>query len=107
MWRERIREYAFPGGAERDPAFRKEMQRLGRISLRVLGGVEIGASLFMLLARFLVAPETSSLTIRFRQAVMISAIGLVDIAASRIPGISRWSRAIALVSALLVVAILI
>lgn len=107
MWRERIREYVFPGGAERQPAFRAEIQRLGRIGLLVLGCVEIGASLFMLLARFLVSPETSSLTIRFRQAVMISAIGLIDIVASRIRGTSRWSRAIALTSALLVAGILI
>ncbi|HZU27144.1 MAG TPA: HAMP domain-containing sensor histidine kinase [Bryobacteraceae bacterium] len=107
MWRERLREYVFPGEAERNPEFRAEMQRLGRLSLRVLGAVQIGASLFMLGARFLVAPETSSLTIRFRQALMISAVGIVDIAASRLPGISRWSRGIAIASALLVAAILI
>ena len=107
MWRKRFREYAFPGGAERDQAFRAEIQRLGRLSLRFLGLVEIGASLFMLLARFLVAPETSTLTIRFRQALMISAIGVLDIAASRDRRISLWSRSIALVSAMAVVAILI
>lgn len=107
MWRERVRGYAFPGDAERDPEFRAEMQRLGRFSLLVLGAVEIGASLFMLLARFVVAPETSSLSIRLRQAIMISGIGAIDMAASRIPGVSRWSRGIALASALLAVAVLI
>jgi len=107
MWRQRLREYALPGAAERDPEFRADIRRLGRMSLLVLGAVEIGASLFMLAARFLVSPETSTLTIRLRQAIMISAVGLLDIAASRIPLVSLWSRAIALASALAVAAILI
>lgn len=107
MWRQRFREYAFPAAAERDAAFRAEIRRLGRLSLQFLGFVEIGASLFMLLARFLVAPETSTLTIRFRQALLISAIGALGIAASRTPRVSRYSRSIAIISSLAVVAILI
>ena len=107
MWRQRFREYAFPGGAERDPGFCAEIRRLGRLSLQVLGSVEIGASLFMLLARFLVSPETSTLAIRFRQALLISAVGVVDIAAARVGRFALYSRAIAIGSALAVAAILI
>ena len=107
MWRDRIREYVFPGSAEHDPAFRAEIRRLGRLSLQVLGLVEIGASLFMLLARFLVAPETSTLAIRFRQALAISAIGALDIAAARVRRVGLFSRAIAVGSGLAVAAILI
>jgi two-component system NtrC family sensor kinase len=107
MWRERIRDHLFPGIAERDEGFRREIERLSVLSLQIIGGVQIGVSVFMLLARFLVSLESATLTLRFQQGALIIGLGLIDLALSRMKWISRWARLLAGVSALLCATILI
>src|ERR1700736_6499675 len=107
MWRQRIRDYLFPGIAERDEGFCLEIERLSVLSLRIIGGVQIGVSIFMLLARFLVSPESATLPLRFRQGALIIGLGLINLAVSRWKGIARWARLLAVVSGLLCGGILI
>src|SRR5437763_8760845 len=107
MWRERVRDYLFPGIAERDEGFRREIERLGVLSLRVIGGVQISVSIFMLLARFLVSPESATLPLRFRQGALIIGLGLIDLGVSRFKWIARWARFLAVLSGLLCAGILI
>ncbi|MDQ6758341.1 MAG: HAMP domain-containing histidine kinase [Acidobacteriota bacterium] len=102
-----IRNYLLPGQAERDEGFRREVERIATFSLIVVGGVQIGVSLFMLLARFLLAPESAILPLQFRQAAMIIGLGIVDLAATRLRGIGRWARLLGIVSAFLCAAVLI
>jgi signal transduction histidine kinase len=110
-WPERISGYLFPGAAEQDPGFRGEIDRLSLLSLRVTGGVQIGVSLFMLAARFLISPESSTLPLRFRQGAFIIALGIINIAVSRLaarrPWLAHWARALATISGVLVAAVLI
>jgi len=105
--RQLIQSHLFPGPAERDEGFRREIERIGVMSLRVIGGVQIGVSLFMLLTRFLVAPESATLPLRFQQGALIIGLGILDLAAARIKGIGRWARPLAAVSAFLCAGILI
>ena len=107
MWRERIRDYLFPGRAERDEGFRRETERLGMLGLRLIGSVQISVSIFMLLARFLVSPESATLPLRFRQGALIIGLGLINLGLSRLKWISRWARLLALISGLLCAGILI
>jgi signal transduction histidine kinase len=113
MWRERLaalgqatRKYLFPGVAERDEGFRHEIERISVLSLRVIGGVQIGVSVFMLLTRFLVSPESATLPLRFQQGAFIIGLGIVDLVASGIKGIGKWARPLAAISGLLCAAIL-
>jgi signal transduction histidine kinase len=105
MWRQ-IQAYLFPGGAERDEGFRQEVFRLSRIALLVIGGIQIGVSMFMLLARFVVSPESSTLAFRLRQAAVIIALGIVNVALSRLRTIQPYARLIAAVSGLLTATVL-
>lgn len=96
-----IRDYVLPGRAERDEGFCREIERVAVFSLLVIGGVQICLSLFMLLARFLLSPESAILPLQFRQAALIIGLGILDLAASRLRGIGRWARLVALVSGFL------
>ena len=74
-----MRDYLLPGRAERDEGFRREVERLAVLSLVLIGGVQICVSMFMLLARFLVAPESAILPLQFRQAALIIGLGVLDL----------------------------
>ena len=102
-----MRDYLLPGRAERDEGFRREVERLAVLSLVLIGGVQICVSMFMLLARFLVAPESAILPLQFRQAALIIGLGILDLAASRLKRIGPWARLLAVVSGFLCAAILI
>ena len=106
MWREWVRNHLFPN-AERDAGFRREIERLSRNALRIIGAAQICISAFMVLARFLLTPESATLPLRFRQAASIVALGLLNIAVSRIGWLERWARLLALVSGFATAAILI
>lgn len=107
MWRARFRDYLLPARAEQDEGFRREVERLGVIGLQVVGGVQIGVSLFMLAIRFLLSPESAALYLRLRQGAAIMVLGIINILAGRIPVLARWSRQIGFVSAMLTTGILI
>jgi signal transduction histidine kinase len=107
MWRAQFRDYLLPARAEKDEGFRHEIERLGVIGLQVVGGVQIGVSLFMLAIRFLVSPESAALYLRLRQGAAIIVLGIVNMLAGRIPFLARWSRQIGFVSAVLTTGILI
>lgn len=107
MWRDRIRDNLFPGIAERDEGFRREIERLSVLSLQIIGGVQIGVSIFMLLARFVVSPESATLPLRFEQGGLIIALGLINLLAARWKGIARWARLLAVISGMVCAGILI
>ena len=107
MWRERIRNHLFPGLAERDDGFRRELERIGVIGLRVIGAAQIGLSLFMLGARFLLAAGTAALSLRIQQAALIIGLGVLNIGLARLSWTGPWARSIAAASSLLTGAILI
>src|SRR5690242_6351367 len=98
MWRERALKYLFPGSAERDIGFRREIERLSANALLIIGGAQICISAFMVLARFLLSAESATLPLRFRQGATIVGLGLLNILASRVRPLSHWARLLALVS---------
>ncbi|MGI8742935.1 MAG: sensor histidine kinase [Bryobacteraceae bacterium] len=113
MWRERfdalgqaVKGYLFPGAAEREEGFRREIERISVLSLRIIGGVQIAVSVFMLLARFLVSPESATLPLRFEQGALIIGLGIIDLMASGIQSIGRWARPLAAISGFWCAAIL-
>ena len=97
----------FPGDAERDPAFAQEIRRLSRISLLVIGGVQIGVSIFMMLARLVVSPEFSTLPFRFAQASVIILIGIATLLCAWAGAMENWRRLVGAASGLLTAAVLI
>jgi len=105
MWRQ-IQIYLFPGAAERDEGFRQEIIRLSRIALLLIGGIQIGVSVFMLLARFIIAPDSSTLPLRLRQGVLIISLGALNVLLSRIEIVQLHARLIAAVSGLLTATVL-
>src|SRR5688572_18501337 len=107
MWLERIRRYILPGSVERDPGFRKEIERLSHIGLQVVSGVEIVVSAFMALAYLLLQPHAELVTLRVMQAGAVIIVGILTLIASRIAGLRRYSRRIATASGLAVAAVLV
>ena len=107
MWRERVRDYLFPGAAERDEGFRREIERIGVLGLRIIGAAQIGVSLFMLAARFVVAPGSAALFLRLQQAALVIFLGLLNAWLSKIPQVARWARLIACISATITAAVVI
>jgi two-component system, NtrC family, sensor kinase len=107
MWQERIRRYILPGSVEKDPGFRKEIERLSHIGLQVVSGVEIVVSAFMALAYTLLQPDPDLVTLRLMQAGSVIIIGILTVAASRFQGLRRYSRRIATASGLAAAAVLI
>jgi signal transduction histidine kinase len=107
MWLERIRRYILPGSVEKDPGFRKEIERLSHIGLQVVSGVEIVVSVFMTAAYMLLQPDPEVVTLRLTQAGSVIAIGIVTGVASRIQALKRYSRRMAAASGLATAAVLI
>ena len=62
------------------------------------GTVEIAVSIFMIVARFVIVPETETLPLRLRQGAAMIAIGLVTLACSRGTRMYDWARVIGWVS---------
>jgi signal transduction histidine kinase len=106
MWQERIQRYILPGGIEHDAGFRKEIHRLSHIGLRVLGGVEIAVSGFMAGIHFLLESNHAMLPIRATTLLAMVLLGSLTLLSARSKNLYSHSRAIACVSALLVVALL-
>ena len=106
-WQARLLDYLFPGTAEEDPGFHQEILHQSRRALAIIGGIQVGVSIFMLLARFLVASGPPVLYFRVRQAALIVALGAAGVALSRIRAVEPWARLIGGVSGLLTAAILV
>jgi two-component system, NtrC family, sensor kinase len=105
MWQERIQRYILPGDIENDPGFRREVERLSRIGLQVIGGIELGVSAFMTAVHVLLDPNREMLPIRAQMLGTLLAIGGLTLAAARLERLHRHARTLASISALLVVAV--
>lgn len=78
MWLRRWQAYLFPGSAEKDPGFRRQIQRLAVTGLQVGGGVTIGATLFLTIGRFFIDPDPESFRMRVLEAGVVLVIGAVN-----------------------------
>ena len=105
MWQERIQRYILPGDIESDPGFRREVERLSRIGLQVIGGIELAVSAFMAVVHMLLDPNREMLSIRAEMLGMLLAIGGLTLAAARPKRLHPHARTLASISALLVVAV--
>ena len=80
MWQERIQRYILPGDIEKDPGFRREVERLSRIGLHVIGGMELVVSAFMAIAHILLDPNREMLPIRAQMlGTLLAPYGVVAI----------------------------
>ena len=100
MWLAEARTYLFPAADERSPGFRAEIESSCRQGLRIIGSIQIAVSIFMLAARFLVAPGGQTLPLRSKQAALIVALGLLDIGAAALRLSGGWLRLVAVLSAI-------
>ena len=105
MWQERIQRYILPGDIENDPGFRREVERLSRIGLQVIGAIELVVSAFMAVVHMLLDPNREMLPIRAEMLGSLLAIGGLTLAAARPKALHRHARTLASVSALLVVGV--
>lgn len=100
MWLADVRTYLFPAADERTPGFRAEIESSSRQGLRIIGSIQIAVSIFMLAARFLVAPGGQTLPLRSKQAALIVALGLLNIGAASVTRSGAWLRLVAILSAI-------
>ncbi len=107
MWREQARRFLFPPADESKPGFRHEVQESSREGLRIIGGIQIAITIFLFGARFLVSANGETLTLRSKQAVILIALGIVNIWAGSAWWSAGWSRIIAIASAVCTSAVLI
>lgn len=105
VWRQ-IRGALLPGAVEQEPGFRAELERLSRISLLVIGGVQAGLAIFMIVARFFVPTESSTLPFRLKQGAAVIGLGVLTAVCSRVPW-AKWWRPLAALSGLLTACVLI
>jgi signal transduction histidine kinase len=106
MWSGSLRPHLLPGAAERDEGFCQEILRIGHSGLPVVAAVEIGVTVFMVAARFVVAPEPATLSLRLLEAGLVLAIGAATFVLSRIQATYAYSRAIGLASCSMTVLVL-
>jgi signal transduction histidine kinase len=99
------REYLIPEIDNEE--FRREMFRQSRIALAVIGGIQIALSLFLLVARFLVAPANAALYFRLGEGAVIVLLGILNLLLSRVPAIESRARLIAAASGTLTALVLI
>lgn len=107
MWLTEVRKYLFPSANEGDRGFQAEIESSSRQGIRLIGVIQIVASVFMLAARYLTAPEAASLTLRTKQAGLIIALGVVNVLAARTSRIAAWLRAIVVLSSIVAAGVLI
>lgn len=107
MWLRRWQAYLFPGSAEADDGFRRQIQRLGATGLQVAGGVTIGTTLFLTVGRFFVQPEPETLRLRLMEAGAMFALGSLNFMFASWPATARRARTIAVISSLVSAATLI
>jgi len=98
--------YLFPGGAEKDPGFRDEIQRIARTGLRVAGWVGIGTAVFFFLGRILIDVEVETLLLRSVETGAVIAAGLAALGASKWELASRRGRTIGIVFAVVLASLL-
>ncbi len=107
MWREQARRFLFPPADESKPGFRHEVEESSRQGLRTIGGIQIAVTIFLFGARYMVSANGETLPLRSKQAAIIIALGIVNIWAANAWWSARWSRTIAVESALVTCAVLI
>ena len=100
-WQGRLRQRLFPGAAEQDEGFRQEILRIGNSGLRAVGGVEIGAAVFLCGAGL-----TMGRTLASVQAAVPFSLGLITLALSCVQATYARSRAVGWVSCFLAAAAL-
>lgn len=106
-----FRDSLLSGGAEKDPAFRKEIQALAIRGLKIAGAVEIGTALFFLTARTLVRIFWQSgppvQRISYAQTVGMLVLGGLTLLAARFGWAQRRPRLAGAISGWLMAALLI
>jgi signal transduction histidine kinase len=100
-----LREYLLPE-IDNDE-FQREMWRQSRIALAVIGGLQIAASLFLLLARYLVSPAGAALYFRLGAGAVIILLGILNLLLSRVVAVESKARLIAGFSGVLTALVLI
>jgi two-component system, NtrC family, sensor kinase len=82
-----LNEYLLPKAPEQDEGFCQEIFRLSHLGLRVVGGLEIGAAIFILLAVVLLATEPVTRPSWLGEAAVLGVVGLASLAVAR----TQWS----------------
>lgn len=98
----RVRDFLFPGAAERDEGFLQEVLRLSHTSLRLTGIVEMVVPVLLVVVQWLVVADSEARNIIMVQAGCIILIGLATYLAGRAEWSYERSRLLALISIWLV-----
>lgn len=90
--------YLNPAQAEADSGFRKEVVRASQRGLAVIGGINIGASLFLLAIRFLILPDPATLPLRLTESAALISIGMLMLWLSTVKPLAAYARAIGILA---------
>jgi signal transduction histidine kinase len=88
MHTQAISRLLLPGSFERDPAFRQELAKVSRFSLRLIGGLQMTVPAFMLLAGLSVVPVRLEGRGPMIPSLAVIAVGILTFTAS----LGNWSR---------------
>jgi len=94
QWNE-IREWLAPRAAERDEAFRKEIDRLARRSLYVIAAVEFGMPLVSVLFGVLLDVELITQQLRLPHLLPFFVLGALALLAARVDKAGNYARLLA------------
>lgn len=87
-----LKEYLHPRAAEQDEGFCQEIFRWSDLGLRVVGGVEIGVAILMLVAVVFLPREPAALSLRLGEAAVLGVLGIASVAVARMQWAYEWSR---------------
>jgi signal transduction histidine kinase len=96
-----ILAYLHPVDAEKDPGFRKEVERVSQRGLAVIGAINVGASLFLLAARFLILPDPATMPLRMAESAAVIAMGVFLLWISGRDAVAPKARALGMICGLL------
>jgi signal transduction histidine kinase len=101
------RSYLFPGDAEKDEGFRQELSRHAVTGLKVIGVVHITVALFLLLGRFVVAPDPASLPLRLLESAVVVLMGVALLLLVKTKWVQERARLVGIIFGLVAATILI
>lgn len=102
-----LRAYVFPGAAEVEEGFRLQVLKLSLFGLKMIAGVMISMTVFVMLSRFVIQPEPGGGTARLLEALIVCGLGVLTFYIARFDFAKTRARVLSMVLALVLTTVLV